>query len=72
MYPKSLRKVFTIMKCIPYTNTLFQVFIFCPKIQIVELFWVKTRKNAAVLDFLAVDNCDFTRKIVKKNWVKNS
>ena len=25
---------------------------------------MKTRKNAAVLDFLAVDNFDFTRKIV--------
>ena len=24
-----------------------------------------------VLDFLAADNFDFTRKIVKKNWVKN-
>ena len=35
-------------------------------------FWVKTRENAAVLDFLAVDNFDFTRKIAKKNWVKNS
>ena len=34
---------------------------------IVELFWVKTRENAAVLDFLAADNFDFTRKIVKKN-----
>ena len=40
--------------------------------KIVELFWVKTRENAAVLDFLAVDNFDFTRKIVKKlgeNWI---
>ena len=27
---------------------------------------MKTRENAAVLDFLAVDNFDFTRKIVKK------
>ena len=34
--------------------------------KIVELFWVKTRENAAVLDFLAVDKFDFTRKIVKK------
>ena len=34
--------------------------------KIVLLFWVKTRENAAVLDFLAVDNFDFTRKIVKK------
>ena len=29
--------------------------------KIVELFWVKTRENAAVWDFLAVDNFDFTR-----------
>ena len=29
-------------------------------------FGWKTRENAAVLDFLAVDNFDFTRKIVKK------
>ena len=35
--------------------------------KIVELFWVKTRENAAGLDFLAVDNFDFMRKIVKKN-----
>ena len=35
--------------------------------KIVELLWVKTRENAAaVLDFLAVDNVDFTRKMVKK------
>ena len=27
---------------------------------------VKARENATVLDFLAVDNFDFTRKIVKK------
>ena len=32
----------------------------------VQLFLVKTRENAAVLDFLAIDNFDFTRKIVKK------
>ena len=30
----------------------------------VELFRVKTRENAAVLNFLPVDNFDFTRKIV--------
>ena len=30
------------------------------------MFLVKTRENAAVLDFLIVDNFDFTRKIVKK------
>ena len=34
--------------------------------KIIELFLVKTRENAAVLDILAVDNFDFTRKIVKK------
>ncbi len=38
--------------------------------KIVELFSVKTREKAAVLDFLAVDNFDFTRKIVKKNLGK--
>ena len=32
----------------------------------------KTRENVVVLDFLAVDNFDFTRKIVKKKFgVKN-
>ena len=31
-------------------------------------FWVKTRENVVVLDFLAVDNFDFTRKIVKQNF----
>jgi len=41
-----------------------QKFKFDFPIKIVEL--VKTRENAAVLDFLAVDNLDFTRKIVKK------
>ena len=34
-----------------------------------SIFWGdKTRENVVVLDFLAVDNSDFTRKIVKKNW----
>ena len=28
----------------------------------------KTRENVVVLDFVAVDNFDFTRKIVKKIW----
>ena len=32
----------------------------------------KIRKNVAVLDLLDVVNFDFTRKIVKKNWMKNS
>ena len=31
-----------------------------------SLFGWKTRENVVVLDFLAVDNFDFTRKIVKK------
>ena len=49
-----------------------QIFIFCPKIQlwfpekIGDLFGWKTRENVVVLDFLAVDNFDFTRKIGKK------
>ena len=30
-------------------------------------FGVKTRENAEVFDFLAVDNFDFTRKIAKNN-----
>ena len=38
--------------------------------KIVALFRVKTRENAAVLDFLAIDNFDFTRKIVKKILVE--
>ena len=48
--------------------------MFCPKIQlwfpekIVDFFLgEKTRQNVVVLDFLAVDNFDFTRKIVQKN-----
>ena len=53
--------------------TLFEIFIFCSKIQlwfpekIVDYLGWKTRENVVVLDFLAVDNFDFTRKIVKKN-----
>ena len=43
--------------------TLFEIFIFCPKIQ---LLGGKTRENVVVLDILAIDNFDFTRKIVKK------
>ena len=31
---------------------------------------MKIRENTAVLDFLAVDNFEFTRKIVKLFWVK--
>ena len=38
-----------------------------------RLFWGgKTRENVVVMGFLAVGNFDFTRKIVKKIWVKNS
>ena len=33
---------------------------------------MKTRENATVLDFLAVDNFDFTGKIVKKNLGKKT
>ena len=59
---------------IPSANTLFEIFIFCPKIQlwlpekIVDFLGWKTRENVVVLDFLAVDNFDFTRKIVKKKF----
>ena len=58
--------------------TLFEIFNFCTKIQllfleqIVDFFGWKTRENVVVLDFWAVDNFDFTRKIVKTIWVKNS
>ena len=38
--------------------------------KIVELFWV-TRENAAVLDFLAIDNFDFTRKIFGRKTRQN-
>ena len=50
-----------------YLHFFVQKFSFDIPRKIVQLFWVKTRENAAVLDFLAVDNFDFTRKIVKKN-----
>ena len=56
-------------------DTLFEIFIFCPKIQlwfpekVVDFWGVKTRENVVVLDFLALD-FDFTRKNVKKIWVK--
>ena len=36
--------------------------------KIVDFFGWKTRENVVVLDFLAVDNFDFTRKIVKKKF----
>ena len=53
-------------------RTLFEIFTFCPKNQlwfpekIVDFLGWKTRENVVVLDILAVDNFDFTRKIVKK------
>ena len=62
-------------------DNIFRQIIFCSKSsffvqkfnfdfpeKIVSFFggW-KTRENVVVLDFLAVDNFDFTRKIVKKN-----
>ena len=58
-------------------DTLFEIFIFCPKIQlwfpekIVDFSGLKTRENVVVLDFLAVDNFGFTRKIVKKIFGEN-
>ena len=59
-------------------STLFEILIFCPKIQLwfisrqnCPFFWWKTREKFVVLDFLALDNFDFTRKIVKKIWMKN-
>ena len=59
--------------------TLFEIFIFCvqkfnfdfPRKLSIFSGW-KTRENVVVLDCLALDNFDFTRKIVKKNWMKNS
>ena len=62
-----------ITKHLTSQNTLFEIFIFCPKIQLWFPLWFvdflgwKTRENVVVLDFLAVDNFDFTRKVVKKN-----
>ena len=53
--------------------TLFEIFIFVQKINFdfsrkLSIFWVeKFVKMCGVLDFLAVDSFDFTRKIVKKN-----
>ena len=70
MYDEVLSEI----KIHSFTNTLFEIFIFCPKIQLLisrencRFFGWKTRENVVVLDFLAVDNFDFTRKIVKKIW----
>ena len=69
---KTLKKVDLNKKKKPLNYTLFEIFIFCPKIQlwfpekIVDFLGWKTRENVVVLDFLAVDNFDLTRKIVKK------
>ena len=52
---------------------MFEIFIFCPKFnfdfprKLSILFGRRTRENVVGLDYLAVDNFDFTRKIVKKN-----
>ena len=49
-----------------YTRTLFEIFIFCPKIQlwftekIIDFFGWKTRENVLFLDFLAIDSFDLT------------
>ena len=56
---------------------MFEIFIFVQKFNFdiprkLSIFWGKTRENAVVLDYLAVDKSDFTRKIVKRIWVKNS
>ena len=67
-------------KCKKWWFTLFEIFIFCLfknstliSWKNVDFFFVwKTCENVVVLDFLGVDKFDFTRKIVKKNWVKNS
>ena len=55
-------------------STLIEIFIYCPKVhfwfpkKISKFFFEwKTRENVVVLDFLAVDNFDFTRNFVKKN-----
>ena len=56
------------------TCTLFEIFIFCPKIQLwfpeknVDFLRWKTREIVVVLDFLAIDIFDFTRKIVNKKF----
>ena len=52
---------------------MFTLFVFVQKFNLdfprkLSIFLgLKTRENVVVLDFLAIDNFDFTRKIVKKN-----
>ena len=72
---QGIKYFFKLCKTNSQLHTLFEIFIFCSKIQlwfpekIVDFFYVwKTRENVVVLNFLAVDNFDFTRKIVKKNF----
>ena len=59
--------------------TLFEIFFLSKNSTLINDFprklsiflgW-KSCENVVVLDFLAVDIFDFTRKIVKKIWVKN-
>ena len=65
MHLKRRRKLFS-FHTVRNTSFFVQKFNFDSPRKIVELFWVKTRENAAGLDFLAVGNFDFTRIIVKK------
>ena len=60
------RKSYTTTHC-SKSSFFLQKFNFdCPR-KIVDFLGWKTRENVGVLDFLAVDNFDFTKKIVKKN-----
>ena len=65
---------YTGLKSWVFSSTLFEIFIFCPKIQlwilekIVDFLGWKTRENVVVFDFLPLDNFNFTRKIVKKKF----
>ena len=61
-----------------WKKNVLEIFIFLSKNSTLiseENCWFfgwKTRENVVVLDFLAVDNFDFTRKIVQKIGMKNS
>ena len=75
--PRPQKGIKVILRLIRY-YTLFEIFIFCPNIQLwfaekMVIFsgW-NTRENVVVMYFLAVDNFDFTRKNVKKIWGENS
>ena len=69
--PKSVRIIFMYSHC---SKSSFFVqkfnFDFLRKLSIFG--GEKTREDVVVLDFLAVDNFDFTRKIVKNNLGENS